>query len=115
MHVPEKHEFDDILDSGLKPMGRDGGFRIVVFQGQGYVKNEGALGEDNWRCSGRKMEQSGDGVCVFDRVVDGQKVSATAMTLEDSSWQMVFGWVVSLFGGVFSLLAWVLSQLGRVF
>jgi hypothetical protein len=115
MHVPEKHEFDDILDSGLKPMGRDGGFRIVVFQGQGYVKNEGALGEDNWRCSGRKVEQSGDGVCVSDRVIDGQKVSATAMTLEDSSWQMVFGWVVSLFGGVFSLLAWVLSQLGRVF
>lgn len=65
MHVPVKQEFKDILDSGLKPMGRGGGFRIVVFQGKGYIKNEGAQGLDNWRCSGELVKGSDAAICTF--------------------------------------------------
>lgn len=53
MHVPVDHQFQNILESGLQPMGHGGGFRIVVFRGSGYIKNEGAQGLDNWRCSGK--------------------------------------------------------------
>ena len=57
MHVPVKQHFNDVLDSGLQPMGRGGGFRVVVFRGDGYIKNLGAQGLDNWRCSGNKKHQ----------------------------------------------------------
>ncbi|KAF2013026.1 hypothetical protein BU24DRAFT_453298 [Aaosphaeria arxii CBS 175.79] len=63
MHIPESHQFEDILESGLQPMGRGGGFRIVVFRGRGYIKNEGAQGLDNWRCSGNLVLR--DNVITF--------------------------------------------------
>ncbi|KAF2444486.1 hypothetical protein P171DRAFT_485935 [Karstenula rhodostoma CBS 690.94] len=63
MHVPVNHQFEDILETGLQPMGRGGGFRIVVFRGSGYIKNEGAGGFDNWRCSGNWVQH--DNVVTF--------------------------------------------------
>jgi hypothetical protein len=96
MHVPEKHDFDDILDSGLKPMGQGGGFRIVVFQGKGYIKNEGALGAHNWHCSGRKVEQSGNGVCVFE-----------STTPEKSLWHRTPSWAFWLCSCTLPLFGWV--------
>ena len=65
MHVPidgDSH-FNQLIESGLRPMGRGGGFRIVVFRGSGFVKNNGALGFDNWRCSGN-VAQRGN-ICTF--------------------------------------------------
>lgn len=55
VHVPEKHQFEGILDSGTVAMGKGGGFRVVVFTGKGYLRNNGVLGEENWRCSGRMV------------------------------------------------------------
>jgi hypothetical protein len=52
MHIPEDYHFDGILETGLQPMGRGGGFRVVVFHGEGYLRNRGGLGADNWRYSG---------------------------------------------------------------
>jgi hypothetical protein len=52
MHIPEDHHFNGILETGLQPMGRGGGFRIVVFRGEGYLRNRGGLGANNWRYSG---------------------------------------------------------------
>lgn len=54
MHLPEDHHFSDILDSGLCKMGEGGGFRIVVFRGSGWIRNDGARGFENWRCSGNQ-------------------------------------------------------------
>lgn len=58
MHVPERHHFDDIIATALSPMGKGGGFRIVVFRGDGYIRNDGALGLDNWRCSGNVVQEA---------------------------------------------------------
>lgn len=53
MHIRESHHFDDnILATGLKPMGRGGGFRVVVFTGKGYLKNFNEDADHNWRTSG---------------------------------------------------------------
>lgn len=56
MHLPERHEMDHdgLLESGTVPMGKGGGFRIVVFTGAGYLENRGARGFENWRCSGNQ-------------------------------------------------------------
>jgi len=56
MHLDEDHDFDRILESGLVPMGAGGGFRIVVFSGSGWFRNNGSRGFENWRCRGR-LEQ----------------------------------------------------------
>ena len=56
MHLDEDHHFDGILDSGLCAMGKGGGFRIVVFTGKGHLRNKGARGFENWRCSGQQRQ-----------------------------------------------------------
>lgn len=58
MHVPIDGNsfFEQIVESGLQPMGRGGGFRIVVFLGKGLIKNNGARGFDNWHCSGNQTK-----------------------------------------------------------
>lgn len=57
MHIPEDHNFDHILDTELRPMGRGGSFRIVVFQGKGRLAIGGEGGTSNWRVSGNVMVQ----------------------------------------------------------
>ncbi|KAH7088967.1 hypothetical protein FB567DRAFT_321785 [Paraphoma chrysanthemicola] len=78
MHVPEDHHFDDILYSGQTRMGRGGGFRVVVFRGEGYLRNKGALGLDNWRCSGNHAQSGNE--CLFRRSTQwkAQKLPNTA-------------------------------------
>jgi hypothetical protein len=61
MHIPESHHFENILETGPQPMGRGGGFRLVVFTGRGFMRNDGGLGLDNWRCGGN-MVMDGDSV-----------------------------------------------------
>ncbi|EUC27103.1 hypothetical protein COCCADRAFT_42062 [Bipolaris zeicola 26-R-13] len=58
MHIPidGNHYFEQILESGLQSMERGGGFRIVAFRGNGLIKNNGACGFDNWRCSGNQTK-----------------------------------------------------------
>ena len=57
MHLSADHKFDHILDTGLRPMGRGGGFRIVVFKGKGRLTIGGEGGASNWRVSGKVMEE----------------------------------------------------------
>lgn len=63
MHIDEEHHFGSILDSGLCKMGNGGGFRIVVFRGSGYLKNNGGRGFENWCCSGKQSQK--DNVITF--------------------------------------------------
>lgn len=56
MHIPEDHHFDDTIESALTPTGKGGAFRIVVSCGNEYLRNDGALGPDNRRCSGRVVQ-----------------------------------------------------------
>lgn len=84
MHIPEQHAFQDILDSGMKPMGRGGGFRIVVFRGGGFMHNGGAGGLENWLCTGNKVERDGVvtfapaeswcATCFFDQILGGLQI-----------------------------------------
>ena len=60
MHVPVTHQFEGILESGLLPMGKGGGFRVVVFTGEGWLVNQGNGGEDNWKCSGRVVRKGNE-------------------------------------------------------
>jgi hypothetical protein len=57
MHINEDHHFNDIVVSKLSPMGKGGGFRVVVFLGSGWIRNDGDRGFENWLCSGNQ-EQS---------------------------------------------------------
>jgi hypothetical protein len=57
MHIPADHNFDHILETGLRLMGRGGGFRIVVFKGKGRLTIGGEGGASNWRVSRNVMEQ----------------------------------------------------------
>jgi hypothetical protein len=57
MHVPADTKFNHILDTGLKPMGRGGGFRVVVFTGDGSITIGGEGGPSNWRVSGNVLEE----------------------------------------------------------
>jgi hypothetical protein len=75
MHLRESHDFHDILDSALHPMGRGGGFRIVVFCGAGYIKNEGALGLDNWHFSGNQVQR--ENTATFRRACKPPKGTAS--------------------------------------
>ena len=69
MHIPETHHFERILESGLQPMGLGGGFRVVVFQGKGWLRNQGVLGDAEWRWSGK-------GVVVKGNLVEFRDVDA---------------------------------------
>ena len=53
-----------ILDSGICKMGNGGGFRIVVFRGGGYLKNQSDRGFENWCCSGKQTQK--DNVIYFE-------------------------------------------------
>lgn len=66
MHIDEDHNFEDILESGVVQMGKGGGFRIVVFRGNGWLKNKGSRGTENWLCSGNQHQK--DNVIRFGRV-----------------------------------------------
>jgi hypothetical protein len=67
MHLNEEHYFSDpILVTGLVPMGNGGGFRVVVFKGDGWLKNNGDRGFENWCCSGN---QSQDGNVISFRPI----------------------------------------------
>ncbi len=67
MHLNEDHYFQDpILVTGLVPMGNGGGFRVVVFKGDGWLRNNGARGYDNWCCSGNQTQN--DNVISFSRI-----------------------------------------------
>jgi hypothetical protein len=35
MHLPEQHQAPGVQASSLVPMGKGGGFRVLVFEGQG--------------------------------------------------------------------------------
>jgi hypothetical protein len=59
MHIPESHDFKDILETGLQPMGRGGGFRVVVFRGKGWLENRGGRSEGDWRYSGNHVVEGG--------------------------------------------------------
>ena len=52
MHLSVNYNFDDMLESGIDRMGNGGGFRVVVFTGSGYIRNNGDRGYENWHCSG---------------------------------------------------------------
>lgn len=67
MHIPEEHAFGCIIESGMYPMGRGGGFRVVVFQGDGWLKNNGARGFENWCCSGWEGTQRQNGNVIHFR------------------------------------------------
>lgn len=56
MHLHEDHQFEDIIESGIVPMGKGGGFRIVTFLGSGWIRNHGARGFENWCCSGNQWQ-----------------------------------------------------------
>lgn len=56
MHLDEDHQFSDFVESGLYPMGTGGGFRVVVFRGGGWIKNNGSRGFENWRCYGNNQQ-----------------------------------------------------------
>lgn len=58
MHLNEDHDFEHILVTGLVPMGNGGGFRVVVFQGGGWLRNNGDRGYENWRCSGNLSQNN---------------------------------------------------------
>jgi hypothetical protein len=64
MHIDEEHHFNSILDSGICKMGNGGGFRIVVFRGGGYLKNQSDRGFENWCCSGKQTQK--DNVIYFE-------------------------------------------------
>lgn len=64
IHIDEEHNFDFILDSGICTMGNGGGFRVVVFRGRGYLKNNGDRGFENWCCSGKQSQK--DNVIYFE-------------------------------------------------
>jgi hypothetical protein len=66
MHLNESHQFEGILESGIKAMGNGGGFRIVCFTGAGSITNEGDRGTGNWLCSGR--QEQNDNVITFSPV-----------------------------------------------
>jgi hypothetical protein len=59
MHIPESHYFHDILETGLQPMGRGGGFRVVVFTGKGWLENRGGREQGDWRFSGNRVVNNG--------------------------------------------------------
>ena len=58
MHIDEEHHFNNIIVSGLTKMGNGGGFRVVVFKGDGYLKNNGDRGFENWCCSGNQTQNN---------------------------------------------------------
>lgn len=58
MHLNEDHRFEHILVTGLVPMGNGGGFRVVVFQGGGWLRNNGDRGYENWLCSGNQSQNN---------------------------------------------------------
>lgn len=63
MHLREDHHFEGLLFSGLQRMGNGGGFRIVVFTGAGWIRNDGDRGFCNWLCSGNQTQK--DNVITF--------------------------------------------------
>jgi hypothetical protein len=56
MHVPVDEMFHNVIESGIVKMGNGGGFRVVVFRGGGYLRNNGARGLDNWCCVGNQSQ-----------------------------------------------------------
>lgn len=67
MHLNEDHSFSNpILVTGLVPMGNGGGFRVVVFKGDGWLRNDGARGFENWCCSGNQSQN--DNLITFGSV-----------------------------------------------
>ncbi|KAH7394990.1 hypothetical protein DE146DRAFT_756872 [Phaeosphaeria sp. MPI-PUGE-AT-0046c] len=84
MHIPEVHHFDDIIETALSPMGKGGGFRIVVFRGDGYLRNDGALGLDNWRCSGHVVQEGR--LAAFKSVKEKPKSDAKNYLYEMPGW-----------------------------
>jgi len=63
MHLNEDHSFQNILDSGIQKMGNGGGFRLVVFKGGGYLRNNRVRGFETWCCIGNQYQQ--DNVITF--------------------------------------------------
>lgn len=69
MHIRESHHFDDnILVTGLKPMGNGSELRVVVFSRKEYFRNENENAEHNWRVSGNVGVK---GNLAMFRAVDG--------------------------------------------
>jgi hypothetical protein len=90
MHIRQDHHFDDdILETGLLPMGPGGGFRVVVFTGGGYIRNLNEVADHNWRVSGNV-------------VVEGRVARFRAADSCDSVWGCMKatydGWMQSPFG-----------------
>lgn len=56
MHLDERHDFNDIVYTGLSKMGNGGGFRVVAFIGSGWITNRVDGGVHNWRCTGNKSQ-----------------------------------------------------------
>jgi hypothetical protein len=92
MHIRENHHFEDILDSGLQPMGRGGGFRVVVFHGAGHLRNDGDQGSDNWRCSGNQVQQGN--VVTFKAIKNFRSNAASAKIYEWDATPVWLSWVL---------------------
>jgi hypothetical protein len=72
MHIKEEHLFSEVLASGYVLMGRGGWFRVVVFVGEGSLKNNGASGFESIFCSGNHRV---DGNAIFfDSVVQSRSI-----------------------------------------
>lgn len=84
MHIPEQHNFREILETGLQPMGRGGGFRVVVFQGEGRFTNLGQRASHNCLYSGNYVEKDHQTV-VFRHVSHNERwlriIAACVVTL----------------------------------
>ena len=99
MHIRQDHHFDDdILETGLLPMGAGGGFRVVVFVGGGYIRNLNEVADHNWRVSGNVVVE-GD-VAKF-RAVGGDEGGGRGggmkSTYDDGWLQQPFGTWLNMF------------------
>lgn len=63
-------------------MGLGGGFRVVVFQGKGWLRNQGVLGDAEWRWSGK-------GVVVKGNLVEFRDVDAWGWGVMDGMGEWV--------------------------
>ena len=72
VHSHEDQHVENIIESGLVPMGNGGGFRIVTFLGMDWFKKHGARGFENWCCSGNQWQN--DNVITFGKRQRGFRI-----------------------------------------
>lgn len=89
VHLSEEHHFDEMLITEQLPMGKGGGFRMVVFLGGGYLQNEGKQNRGNWLWHGITSKQgnkiifspaTGPSEQVESRLAAQRRIIANSMT-----------------------------------